>query len=310
MRAGGVLCSAFLAFAGCGVAGTAASGAAQTIATSAGTPFAYDRSIPLRYVDRGVINKGYPIRIHDVSYTSNGTRIDGLLAVPPGKGPFPAVLYLHGSGGDRRDLIVPATWMATRGVVALTISVPVPGIPQGLTPAQQLEADRRAGVAAVVATRRAVDVLQSLPQVKRDRLGLVGFSAGAKLGAIMSGVEPRVRAFDLLSAGAPPVSAYVAQAPPSLKATMRRELSTMDPLRWVARARPGTVLLQNGRKDEIVPRAALQNVVRAAGADEEVRWYAAQGHAPGKKAWLDQLRWTAAKLGVDGPVVKGAASGP
>ena len=84
----------------------------------------------------------------------------------------------------------------------------------------------------------------------------------------------------------------------------------MDPLRWVARARPGTVLLQDGRKDEIVPRAALQAVVKAAGPAAEVRWYAGQGHSPGRQAWLDQLRWTAAKLGVRGPVVKGALSGP
>ena len=91
------------------------------------SPFAYDASAPLHYVDRGVVNHGYPIAVHDVSFTSSGKRVDAMLAVPPGKGPFPAVVYLHGTGGDRTELLVPATWMAARGVVALTITMPERG---------------------------------------------------------------------------------------------------------------------------------------------------------------------------------------
>src|SRR4051812_27340883 len=83
------------------------------------SPFTYDASAPLQYVDRGVVNHGYPIAVHDVSFTSSGKRVDAMLALPPGKGPFPAVVYLHGTGGDRTELLVPATWMAARGVVAL-----------------------------------------------------------------------------------------------------------------------------------------------------------------------------------------------
>ena len=79
------------------------------------SPFTYDASAPLHYVDRGVVNHGYPIAVHDVSFTSSGKRVDAMLAVPPGKGPFPAVVYLHGTGGDRTELLVPATWMAARG---------------------------------------------------------------------------------------------------------------------------------------------------------------------------------------------------
>ena len=83
------------------------------------------------YVDRGVVNHGYPIAVHDVSFTSSGKRVDAMLVVPPGKGPFPAVVYLHGTGGDRTELLVPATWMAARGVVALTITMPELGTTTG-----------------------------------------------------------------------------------------------------------------------------------------------------------------------------------
>jgi dienelactone hydrolase len=294
--------------AGCG--GSGGSGAGTTSAAPAPVePFAYNRTAPLKWVDRGVINPSYPIKVHDVSFTSGGKKIDGLLAVPPGKGPFPAVLYLHGSGGDRSELIVPATWMAAHGVVALTITLPQGQVVAGATPEEQLKAQRRIGAATVVAARRAVDALQALPQVKRDRIGLVGYSAGGKIGAILAGVERRIGAFDLISAGSPPVSDYAEQAPEALRPVVIRELEAVDPLRWVKTAGPGTILLQDGRKDEVVPQSALKALAKAAGAAAELRWYDG-GHAPGNKVWTDQLRWMAAKLGVDGPVVKGARSGP
>jgi dienelactone hydrolase len=273
-------------------------------------PFAYDASAPLAYVDRGVVNHGYPIKVHDVTFTgAGGRKVDGLLAVPPGKGPFPAVVYLHGSGGDRTELLVPATWMAARGVVALTITMPEDAAAGG-TATERLVAQRQGVVNSVVSVRRAVDALAALPQVDPSRIGLVGWSSGARVGAILAGVEPRVKAFDLLSGGSAPIREYAAQAPASLRPAILRELGAVDPLRWVAKARPGTVLLQDGRKDEVVPRAALEALRRAAGHAAAVRWYKNQGHAPSQAAYADQLDWMASKLGATGPPVEGANAGP
>ena len=157
-------------------------GASKESGTSS-TPFSYDAGSDLHYVDRGVVNHGYPIAVHDVAYTSDGQRIDAMLAVPPGKGPFPGVVYLHGTGGDRTELLVPATWMAARGVVALTITMPEQSPPATGTASQKLVAQRKAAVATVVAARRAVDLLQSLPQVDDDRIALVGWSSGERRSA-------------------------------------------------------------------------------------------------------------------------------
>jgi len=274
------------------------------------TPFDYDVSAPLAYKDKGVINHGYPIKVHDISFSSGGKRVVGLLAEPPGKGPFPAVLYLHGSGGDRTQLLGPAAWMAARGVVAMTITMPEGSIPADATATGRLVAERKSAVATVVAARRAVDALQALPEVDDARIGLVGLSGGARMGAILAGVDRRIEAFDLFSGGAAPVEEYAANVPQSLRPAVRRELTAVDPLRWIAKARPGTVLLQDGRKDKIVPRAALDQLVDAAGKSAEVRWYPNQGHVPGRAALGDQLDWMAQKLGVGDPVVKGANPGP
>src|SRR5699024_4849267 len=99
---------------------------------------------------------------------------------------------------------------------------------------------------AVVTARRAVDVLQTLPQVDDARIGLVGWSEGARTGALLAGVDRRVSAFALVSAGSPPLSAYAAAAPADLRPALRRELGPVDPLRLIAKARPHTILLQDG----------------------------------------------------------------
>jgi dienelactone hydrolase len=288
---------------------TAGCGASSHDIAEQSTPFAYDASAPLDYADHGVVNHGYPIAVHDVSFTSSGKRVDAMLVVPPGKGPFPAVVYLHGTGGDRTELLVPATWMAARAVVAMTITMPEQAPATTGTATEKLVAQRKAAVATVIAAMRAVDVLQSLPQVDDDRIALVGWSSGARVGAIVAGVDDRVKAFDLLSAGSPPIEEYAAQAPAALRPAIAQELGGVDPLRWVKLARPGTILLQNGMKDEVVPRAALDALAAAAGKAAKVRWYD-QGHAPSNAAWADQLDWTADRLGVARPIVKGAESGP
>jgi dienelactone hydrolase len=288
-----------------------AAGCGGSSATPADTsPFAYDASAPLHYVDHGRVNHDYPIAVDDVSYAlPGGKTIEGFLVVPPGKGPFPGVVYLHGSGGDRSELLVPATWLSARGVVALTITTPRSAYSPGASAERKLREQRAATVADVVAVRRAADVLLAQPMVDGDRLGLVGWSAGARLGASVAGVDRRIGAFDLFSGGSTPVSVYAAQAPPALRPAVTRELGAIDPLRWIRNAPPGSVLLEDGRSDDVVPRAALVALARAAGKAAEVRWYD-QGHAPGTKAFAEGLDWMAAKLGVGGPVVKGANAGP
>ena len=181
--------------------------------------------------------------------------------------------------------------------------------PAGLSPAQSLTRDRRIFASDVVAVRRAVDVLRSLPQVDPKRIGLVGWSLGARVAAVTAGAEPRLRAVVLMSGGSLPVSAYVAQTPAALRAQVRRSLTRIDPLRWLARARPGEVMLQDGRKDAIVPRAALVALQKAAPRGSVVRWYPA-GHELNAQVYRDQLAFLAKRLPIDGPRVPGARTGP
>jgi dienelactone hydrolase len=290
------------------------SGAKPPALHLAGSPrlhFAYDAALPLQYVDHGrVAGHPGPIAVHDVSFRSDGATIDGYLVLPPGRGRRPAVVVVHGSGGDRRELLTEAEWLAARNVVVLTITEPStsnPPAPASTGPAAILGQLRDTQVRDVIAIRRAVDALRSLRVVDPRRIGYLGWSAGAKTGAFVAASEPRVKALVLLSAGADPVSAFVAHAPPALRAVVRRDLGSVDPIRYIAAARPGSVLLEDGTRDEIVPHAALLNVINAAPKGTTVRWYAAP-HALNRAAYHDAFDWLARKLPIDGPRVSGAAT--
>jgi uncharacterized protein len=302
LRIGLVLAVAVLA-AGCG---------GDKAAATKPSLFSYDRSAPLGFRDRGPVNHGYPIQVRDVSYTSpRGGRVTAYLVVPPGKGPFPAVLYLHGSREDRTRLVVPAAWLAARGAVGLAINdafVRATG-PEPTDPVKRLERERDLTAQTVVDLRRGIDVLASLPQVDATRIGFVGYSGGAKLGAILAGVEPRIRAFDLMSGGAARVATFVAAAPPSLRAPVRRVLGEVDPLRYVGHARPAALFFQDGLDDTVVPHSQLAALAAAGSEPKRVSWYPA-GHSLDAQAFRDQLDWLSSELGIHGPAVPGSETGP
>lgn len=220
--------------------------------------------------------------------------IEGFLLEPASSGRHPAVVIVHGAGGTRRELLGQARALARVGVVALTITAPSTAqpLPPATTIGGLLAGARRTQLRDAAAVRTAARYLARRKDVDARRLGYLGWSAGAKTGTFVTGT---FTALALLSAGADPVAKFVAAAPPSDRAEVRRALTPIDPIRAIAHARPGTVLLEDGRRDAVVPREALENVVRAAPARTTVRWYDA-GHALDARAWRDARAWLVAKL--------------
>ncbi len=164
-------------------------------------------------------------------------------------------------------------------------------------------------MADVVAVRRAVDLLASRDDVDADRIGYVGWSAGARTGAILAGVEPRLRALVLVAPGAAPVSEFVAAAADADKAAVERVMSSIDPLTYIARGHADRLLIQEGKQDAVIPRTAIDALIDAAPKGTEVRWYDAD-HTMGPVAYSEHLDWLQERLGVDGPPVPGAQTGP
>lgn len=277
-------------------------------------PFDYDREASLAIEDAGRLNQDYPIEIRDVSYASpkeGKGRVTAYLVRPPGDGPFAGMILQHGAEANKQQLVIQAAWLAGRGVVALVVDSPNARsdveLPRG-TPGLRVERDLV--VQNVVELRRAVDVLQAQKNVDGKRIGFLGYSAGARAGAVLAGVENRIAAYDLISGGSAPVAEYVRLAPPEARQDVRTLLGEIDPLRHVRAAAPAKLFFQNGLQDRVVPRAALVSLYRAASRPKEIRWYEG-GHEPTFEVYRDAIAWLTQRLGLrTRPVVPGVRIGP
>lgn len=227
-------CSAVLLLAGCGGGGSYT-----------------DPHAPLRYGDR-VVGSQNGVDVHRIAFAgAGGAPVYGFLATPHRAGRYPAVLFLHGSGGTSSDFLQWAEALAGVGVVGMTIQQPNDAV--DYTP-------------LVVNARRALDALQHLHDVDGSRLGVLGFSLGAQTVAILAGVDGRVRAASLASGR-----------------------GTDEVLREVRHAH-AHFLVEAGRRDEIVPQAQLQALARAVPQPKRVRWFDAP-HTLTYQAFVGQLKW-------------------
>src|SRR5215216_1311676 len=133
--------------------------------------------------------------VYDLSFASpKGGRVTSYLVVPPGSGPFAAILYVHWGQGDRTEFLSEAVGMAKRGVVSLLIDGPF-ARPDSDPEANFLhpEKDRQQWIKGVVEMRRAIDVLLARKEVNPKRIGYVGHSYGATFGGVLAGIERRIK---------------------------------------------------------------------------------------------------------------------
>jgi hypothetical protein len=244
-------------------------------------PFSYDASKPLELRTRSSLPLPRGIKVSDISFEGpRKGRIDAFLVTPAGSGKKPAIIYAHGSGGSRADLLEQAVQLALDGSVGLALEMSYSAqhpnaLPGGI---EGIEIKTGTEVEAVVDVRRAVDLLRSRADVDPARIGYVGWSAGARMGAIVAGIDE-----------------YLELVPTYQRRDVRPVLSRTDPLRYVGHAAPSALFFQNGRFDEIVPRSSLARLARAASRPKQVRWYDS-GHEPSGEAWLDSRRWLLRRL--------------
>jgi dienelactone hydrolase len=162
---------------------------------------------PLGIQEHGTIESaGFAIR--KLTYQSRpGVRVTANLYVPDGKGPFPAVLGVHGhwSQGKIASRVQQRHHLLARdGFVVLAVDAFGSG-ERGTRPGQfeyhgahiaasLLNAGESLLGAQVIDNRRGIDVLQSLPFVDADRIGVTGASGGGNQTMWVAALDPRVKA--------------------------------------------------------------------------------------------------------------------
>ena len=270
--------------------------------------FAYDRGAPLELETKRLsLEDG--VEVYAMSFASpKGGRATGRLLVPRREGKKAGVVMMHGAPGSAEQAVPQALPLARLG--AVVVAVDAPFARRKASPVTFTPADRADQVQLIVDLQRAVDVLLARPDVDPTRIAFVGGSYGGSVGAIFAGVDPRPATFVLFVAGGGFVSYFsspegtpegpLASLPPEEREPWIAAMAPLEGLRWVGRARPGSVLFQSGREDPLVPPAKSEALHRAAGSSQAVRWYDS-GHKLPEHARQDRYRWLHERVGTDLP---------
>jgi dienelactone hydrolase len=122
----------------------------------------------------------------------------------------------------------------------------------------------------------------------------VGFSFGSAVTAALAGVDHRLRGA-VIQSGRAHLSTPIAAACrgrvslKQLKAYLRA-YSAIDPVRFISRAAPASLLFQNGTRDPVSPRRDVDAYFRTASKPKERRFYDAP-HELDAQALADRDAW-------------------
>ncbi|HEY3040967.1 MAG TPA: hypothetical protein VGJ66_19665 [Pyrinomonadaceae bacterium] len=227
--------------------------------------FDYDQNARLGIKEIGVEHRG-DVRVYDITYASpKGGVVPAYLVLPKGKGPFAAVVWGHWYWANspmrnRREFLDEAVALAQAGAVSLLTDGPIarPGHVQNNDPLN--EQDPIDLVQQVTDMRRGVDLLLSRKDVDSKRLAYVGHSYNAVVGAILSGVERRFKAFVLMAATmsdeisrkTPEYQQYRQEVGPEKFDVYMAKYAWTDQGKYVSRAAPAVVFLQYGSQEKFL----------------------------------------------------------
>lgn len=271
--------------------------------------FDYDKSAPLELKTLGTEKRGNAT-VYDITYASpKGGVVPAYLVVPAqGKGPFAAVIWGHwywsnSEMRNRKQFLDEAVALASAGVVSLLTDGPIarPGYVADNTPLSEKRANDE--VQQVIDMRRGADLLLARKDVDPKRVAYVGHSYNASVGAILSGVDRRFKAF-VLMAGA--ISDEVdlkmggyerfrQQVGPEKFDAYMASHTYLDQGKYVSHAAPATVFLQYATKEEFLTPERARAYEKVVSEPKRFKLYEAE-HALNAEARTDRIAFLTEQL--------------
>jgi dienelactone hydrolase len=250
---------------------SAASLLAQDAASS--HAFDYDPKAPLNIQEAGVEHRG-SVTIHDISYASpKGGRVPAYLVIPEGKRPFAAVLWGHwywqnSAFFNRKEFLEEAVALAHAGVISL-LPTGVGARPGHVDDPDELSDQQVADlVQQIMDMRRGADLLLERKDVDPQRFAYIGHSYNATVGAFLSGIDKRFKAFVLMAGGLSDEVDFRTEEYKQFRQKYGPEKfdekiakrAWLDPGKFVSHAAPAIVFLQYGTHDSpfLSPERARQ----------------------------------------------------
>lgn len=254
-----------------------------------------DPRISLNYQEKLIEEKG-GVKVFDGSYAGvEGGRVDFYLVVPQGRGPFAGILFQRGSEQSRLTYLAEAVLLAKAGAICFIPDVTFPE----LDPAK-LDRFRNEYIKMMFNVRHAADLLVSRDDVDKNRIGYVGHSYGAMIGAVLAVVDKRIKAF-VLVAGLARLTEHMQNSTwwQSLRETVPKNrweaflarVKSIDPAEYIGKSSPAPILFQCANYDEVVPKEACQALYQAAGEPKQIKWYECKHDFQNFDADLDRVKW-------------------
>lgn len=274
----------------------------------------YDSKAPLDMQEAGVEHRG-SVAIHDISYASpKGGRVPAYLVVPEGKGPFAGVIWGHwywqnSEFFNRKEFLDEAVVLAPSGVVSL-LPTGVNARPGHVDDPDELSDQQIADlIHQIVDMRRGADLLLARKDIDPQRLAYVGHSYDATVGAFLSGIDKRFKAFDLMAGGLSDEVDLKSEeykqfrqkyGPEKFDAQIAKK-AWLDPGKFVSHAAPAIVFLQYGTHDSpfLSPERARQYAALVS-EPKQLKFYDAP-HALNADARRDRIAFLSAQLKVKPP---------
>lgn len=275
--------------------------------------FDYDQKAPLDIQESGVEHRG-GVAIHDISYASpKGGRVPAYLVVPPGKGPFAAVIWGHwywsnSAFFNRKEFLDEAVVLAGAGVVSLLTTGPGarPGHVEEKDPLGEQQISER--IQQIVDMRRGADLLLARPDVDPKRLAYVGHSYNAATGAFLSGIDKRFHCFVLMAGNlsdevdgkSKEFQDFRQHIGPDRFDAFMKKYSWLDQGKYVSHAAPATVLLQYASKEDFLTPARTREYAAIVSEPKQYKLYDAP-HALNAEALRDRVAFLSEQLKLKPP---------
>jgi cephalosporin-C deacetylase-like acetyl esterase len=271
--------------------------------------FDYDAKAPLEMKVLGMEKRG-EATVYDITYASpKGGVVPAYLVVPAKeKGPFAAVVWGHwywtnSDMRNRKQFLDEAVALAPAGVVSLLTDGPVAR--PGYVADNDLLSEKRneEKVQQVIDMRRGVDLLLTRKDVDPKRIAFVGHSYNATIGATLSGVDRRFKAFVLMAGSISDevnlrTGAYEQfrrQVGPEKFDAFMASHKYLDEGNFVAHAAPATVFLQYATQEPFLTPERAREYEKVVSQPKRFKLYEAP-HALNAEARRDRIAFLAEQL--------------
>ena len=292
----------------------------------------YDKSAPLDIKQSSVRDRD-GVKVYEITYASPvgdrgaavgpaGGVVTASLVVPPGKGPFPTVIYGHwcmpgSEKKNRTEFLDEAVVLAHSGVISLLpdhVTVH-PGFVEDNTPLndQQVAVE----VQQDVNLRRGADLLLARKDVDPKRLAYAGHSCDANAGGFLSGIDKRFKAFvimagelsDEVDKKTKPFQQYREKIGPEKVDAFMAKYSWLDAGKYVAHAAPAFMFLQYATDEPFLNGDMAKQYLEIVSEPKKLKIYQAP-HALNAEATRDRIAFLSEQLSVKPPDAKAVAAIP